>query len=348
MSSRLFKLLALFSALLMLCFAGCNGESKDKDKKGKKHKEMVGYARDWNQYPAIVERDTNNELVAIGDIHGGYDRLVALLTKAGLIKAEASARAGFTWTGGNRLMVCTGDLINKGNQALAVLDLFMSLEAQARAAGGELIVTLGNHEVTFLGNPGAKKAEEFEDELEARKIDPLTLPRGESPYGVWLMTRAYAARVNDWFFSHSGNTSGKTLDQLAQEFRAAVEKGDWKSLLGEDSLLESEKWWKGQGGAKELLDKNLASVKARHFVFGHDPGAFEGFGAIQQDKDGRLVLIDVGMSPAVDYSKGALLFINTTKESQTVATSVDADGNKKEIWRSATGSPASIKAAAGK
>ena len=158
------------------------------------------------------------------------------------------------------------------------------------------------------------------------------------------MNRAYAARVNDWFFSHSGNTSGKTLDQLSQEFRAAVEKGDWKSLLGETSLLESEKWWKGQGGAKELLDKNLAAVKARHFVFGHDPGAFEGFGAIQQDKDGRLVLIDVGMSPAVDYSKGALLFLDT-KDNQTIATSVDADGNKKEIWR---GGAMSIPAAIGK
>ncbi len=332
MPARLFKLLALFSVLMVVFFAACKSEPKDKDKKGKKSKELVGYARDWNQYPAVIERDTPNEIVAIGDIHGGYDRLVALLTKAGLIKADASARAGFAWTGGNRLLVCTGDMINKGTQALAVLDLLMSLEAQARAAGGELIVTLGNHEVTFLANPGAKKAEEFEDELEAKKIDPLSLPQGESPYGVWLMTRAYAARVNDWFFSHSGNTSGKTLDQLSQEFRAAVEKGDWRTLLGETSLLESEKWWKGQGGAKEYLDKSLAAVKAKHFVFGHDPGAFEGFGAIQQDKDGRLVLIDVGMSPAVDYSKGAL-FVIDTKDHQTIAMSVDADGNKKEIWR---------------
>jgi hypothetical protein len=332
MPARLFKILALFSVLMVVLFAACKGEQQDKDKKGKKNKELVGYARDWNAYPAVIERDTPNEIVAIGDIHGGYDRLVALLTKAGLIKADASARAGFAWTGGNRLLVCTGDMINKGTQALAVLDLLMSLEAQARAAGGELIVTLGNHEVTFLANPGAKKAEEFEDELEAKKIDPLSLPQGESPYGVWLMTRAYAARVNDWFFSHSGNTSGKTIDQLSQEFRAAVEKGDWKSLLGETSLLESEKWWKGQGGAKEYLDKSLAAVKAKHFVFGHDPGAFEGFGAIQQDKDGRLVLIDVGMSPAVDYSKGAL-FVIDTKDNQTIATSVDADGNKKEIWR---------------
>ncbi|MEW6128174.1 MAG: metallophosphoesterase [Acidobacteriota bacterium] len=332
MQIKLYKPLVIIVSLLILPTVACQNEQKGKDKKDKKSKELFAYARDWSRFPAIIERDTKNEIVAIGDIHGGFDRLVALLTKAGLIKADPQAKSGYAWTGGNRLLVCTGDMINKGNGSIAVLDLLMALEDQARAAGGELIVTLGNHEVTFLANPGAKKAEEFEDELEAKGIDPDSLPRGESPYGVWLMNRAYAARVNDWFFSHSGNTSDKTLDQLSQEFRAAVEKGDWKSLLGETSLLESEKWWKGQGGAKELLDKNLASVKARHFVFGHDPGAFEGFGAIQQDKDGRLVLIDVGMSPAVDYSKGALLFIET-KDNESLATSVDADGNKKQIWR---------------
>jgi hypothetical protein len=344
MHPRILQSLALLTALLMLSFVGCQGDSKEKEKKGKKNKELIGYARDWNRYPAVIERDTRNAIVAIGDIHGGYDRLITLLSKNGLIKADPAAKAGYAWTGGNRLLVCTGDMIDKGTQALAVLDLLMALEEQARAAGGELIVTLGNHEVTFLANPGDKKAEEFEDELQAKQIDPLSLPRGESPYGVWMMTRAYAARVNDWFFSHSGNTSGKTIEQLSQEFRAAVEKGHWKSLLGGDSLLESEKWWKGQGGAKEYLDKSLAAVKAKHFIFGHDPGAFEGFGKIQQDKDGRLVLIDVGMSPGVDYSKGALLFIDS-KDGHTVATSVDADGNKTEIWR---GGQAASTTAAGK
>lgn len=326
------KTLMCLLSLLIFTMGACQNEQKGKDKKDKKSKALFAVSRDWSRYPAVIERDTQNDIVAIGDIHGGYDRLVALLSKASLIKAEAQAKSGYAWIGGNRLLVCTGDMINKGTQGLAVLDLLMSLEEQARAAGGEVIVTLGNHEVTFLANPGAKKAEEFEDELQAKGIDPLSLPRGESPYGVWLMNRAYAARVNDWFFSHSGNTSGKTIEQLSQEFRAALEKGDWKSLLGETSLLESEKWWKGQGGAKELLDKHLTNVKAKHFVFGHDPGAFEGFGAIQQDKDGRLVLIDVGMSPAVDYSKGALLIIQT-KGNETVATSFAVDGTKKEIWR---------------
>ena len=334
MQKNIFRVVVIALLTIALSFsAACRSTGQNKEsKKGKKNKEQHAYARDWDQSPAIPERTTTNEIIALGDVHGGYDRLIALLTKNGLIQADAETKGGYKWTGGDRILVCTGDLINKGNQSIPVLDLMMALESQVKAAGGELIVTLGNHEVTFLANPGARKANEFEAELEAKGIDPVTLPRGESPYGVWLMNRAYAARVNDWFFSHSGNTSGKSIEQLSEEFKTAVSKGDWKALLGDTSLLESQKWWKGEGKAKELLDNYLAAINAKHIVFGHDPGAFEPKGNIAQDKDGRLVLIDVGMSPAIDYSKGALLRIQT-KGNETIATSEDADGNQKEIWR---------------
>ncbi len=332
MPRTIFRTVIIVLLTLALGFSAACKSAEQRGKKGKKNKELYPYTRDWNQYPAIPERTTTNEVIAFGDVHGGYDRLVALLTKNGLIQADAQAKGGYAWTGGNRIVVCTGDLIDKGSQAMQVIDLLMALEGQIKATGGELIVTLGNHEATFLANPGAKKADEFEAELQAKDIDPVSLSRGASPYGVWLMNRAYAARVNDWFFSHSGNTSGKTIEQLSAEFKTAVEQGDWKALLGETSLLESEKWWKGAGDARTLLDRNLAAVKAKHLVFGHDPGAFEPKGNIDEDKEGRLVLIDTGMSPAVNYSKGALLRIETIGN-ETIATSVDADGNKREIWR---------------
>ena len=59
-------------------------------------------------------------------------------------------------------------------------------------------------------------------------------------------------------------------------------------------------------------------------MFGHDPGAFRDKGTIQT-KGGRLFLIDVGMTPEFDYSKGALLLIDR-KDGQDVATSMDASG----------------------
>jgi Calcineurin-like phosphoesterase len=309
-----------------------------KQEKKAKHREQTQfkYDRNWNRFPAIIERDTSAEVIALGDVHGGYERLVSLLSKAGLIKPDAQTPPGYSWTGGNRLLVSVGDLIDKGDQSIEVLDLIMKLQSQAATSGGEIIVTLGNHEVEFLANPDNKKAREFIDELHSKGIEPDTMPQGEKPYGEWLMNRPLAARVNDWFFSHAGNTSGKTIGELSESFRHDVSQGDWGSnfLIGDDSLLEAEKWWKGEGPAAKLLDDYLRALNVRHIVFGHDPGAFHDKGQIGEEKDGRIFLIDVGMSPAIDYSKGALLLIDTVGGA-VVATALDADGTKKEIWRTA-------------
>jgi len=290
--------------------------------------------RDWNLYPAVVERDTSAEVMALGDVHGGDKRLVKLLAAGGLIAPDSHSPAGYSWAGGNRTLVCTGDLIDKGAHSLEVLDLMMALESQARAAGGEVIVTLGNHEAEFFADPQNDKAKEFRAELKAKGIDPAALPKGQRPYGEWMMRRPFAARVNDWFFAHGGNTAGKTISELSEEFRQAVDKGTWNSstLIGDDSLLEARNWWKGDGRKKGPLDNYLRALRVRHIVFGHDPSAFHAKGQIGQESDGRLFLIDVGMSPAVDYSHGALLLVRREGH-KTVAKSLDAEGKSKEIWR---------------
>jgi hypothetical protein len=79
-------------------------------------------------------------IVAVGDVHGDVDALVALLRRTGLVD---EARR---WTGGKATFVQTGDCLDRGPQVREVLDLLMSLEGQASAAGGRVVVLLGNHE----------------------------------------------------------------------------------------------------------------------------------------------------------------------------------------------------------
>jgi len=331
------KAIRLLFILIAAVLLSSSCDHAKKEKKAKHEQTHFKYDRDWKRYPAIVERNTNVDIIALGDVHGGYERLVNLLATAGLIKPDGQAPPGYSWAGGNLLLVSVGDLIDKGDQSIEVLDLMMKLQSQAPKDGGDVIITLGNHEVEFLANPDNKKAREFIDELHSRGIEPDTMPQGEKPYGEWLMNRPLAARVNDWFFSHAGNTSGKTIAELAESFRHDVGQGDWGSdfLIGKDSLLEAEKWWKGEGPATRLLDDYLRALNVRHIVFGHDPSAFHDKGQIGQEKDGRIFLIDVGMSPAIDYSKGALLLIDTV-DGTVVATTLDADGTRKEIWRTPT------------
>src|SRR5690348_9427842 len=62
--------------------------------------------RDWTFSPAVVERDTPSEVVPLGDVHGGYKRLVKLLAAGGLIAPDSHSPAGYSWAGGDRTLVC--------------------------------------------------------------------------------------------------------------------------------------------------------------------------------------------------------------------------------------------------
>lgn len=83
-------------------------------------------------------------IVAVGDIHGDYDALRAILHEAGLV--DDAGR----WTGGDTVLVQTGDYTDRGEKVREVLDFLMALETKARAAGGRVEVLLGNHEAMNL------------------------------------------------------------------------------------------------------------------------------------------------------------------------------------------------------
>ncbi len=79
-------------------------------------------------------------IVAVGDIHGDVRAFSSILQRAALIDANGR------WTGRNAVLVQTGDYLDRGPDVPAVIDLLMSLEKQARDAGGQAHVLLGNHE----------------------------------------------------------------------------------------------------------------------------------------------------------------------------------------------------------
>jgi Calcineurin-like phosphoesterase len=83
-------------------------------------------------------------LVAVGDVHGAFDEMVSILQRAGLIDAEHH------WTGGNSVLVQTGDLVDRGPKSRAVMDLVMNLEKEASQQKGRVVALLGNHELMNL------------------------------------------------------------------------------------------------------------------------------------------------------------------------------------------------------
>jgi hypothetical protein len=82
-----------------------------------------------------------DRIVALSDIHGAYDALVATFQEAGVIDDSLA------WNGGDTHLVITGDLVDRGADSRRVMDLVRRLESEALAAGGRVHLTLGNHEV---------------------------------------------------------------------------------------------------------------------------------------------------------------------------------------------------------
>jgi hypothetical protein len=282
--------------------------------------------RDWAAHPALVDLPAST-VYAVSDIHGGYTRLTALLARYGLIDVAQQ------WSGGDATLVIAGDMFDKGPDGLDVLDLLRDLDASAPASGGRVVVLLGNHEAEFFADPTNSKAEDsdgIDRQLDNDHIDLVTFASGADPRGRWLREQAFGARIGAWFFSHAGNTKGRTFDAVASALRTAFDTSDFKSaeLIGDDSLLEARGWY---GNASTVSTAGEA-LGVRHFVFGHDPSALGPRGVIASAQHGALFRIDCGMSPDVNDSDGTLLRIRHDGLDE-VAEQLDPVGAIVELWR---------------
>ncbi len=105
---------------------------------------------------------SGRRIVSIADIHGAFDSFTAILREVGLVDEDLN------WTGGDTIMVQTGDFTDRGPDVRPAVDLLMRLQEQAPEQGGEVIVTLGNHEamnlVGFLRDNSESDAAGFVDD----------------------------------------------------------------------------------------------------------------------------------------------------------------------------------------
>lgn len=178
-------------------------------------------------------------IVAFGDIHGDYSRLIELLHTANLIDAKNE------WSGGATHLVLDGDMIDRGPASRKVLDFVMALQTQAAKAGGAVHPLIGNHEaMNIIGDlryvsdgdwasyrtPDSKKrldeyAKATLDELTERGTPPadadaylkdfaanhplgwveqrlLFGPAGK--YGQWLRKQNAIIKIDGCVFMHAG------------------------------------------------------------------------------------------------------------------------------------------------
>ena len=176
-----------------------------------------------------------SRVIALGDVHGSFDKMVILLKGTKLVNDELA------WTGGNQHLVFCGDLTDRGENDRGVLDLARRLQSEAERAGGRVHVVLGNHDVMNLTRDRRYwnqdlTAEFAEDETAAErkqafkkfrisaatqsahdksafeeKFPPGYFARArafelDGEYGSWLIEQPTVVKVNGVVFLHGGLT----------------------------------------------------------------------------------------------------------------------------------------------
>ena len=306
-------------------------------------------SRDWARNPAVVEIDTDADVYAIGDIHGDYERLTLALHGAGLVDNIPDRPEYVRWSAHRSVFIVTGDMIDKGPRAVDVLRLLAALQTSANTQGGRVVVLAGNHEAEFLADPSALKGKEFAAQLASQRIHPVDVAACKGDLGDFLCGLPFAARVNDWFFSHAGSSAGRNLRQMNADLESGFNQYGFgsKELIGDESILEARLNGTGKGrevwidagmpdhDERQLLVAYTAALGVKHVVEGHVPsevrfanGTIRNAGEMFQ-QFGLLFLIDTGMSRDINHSNGAVLHITVTN-----ATAVCPNGKRTLLWDS--------------
>ena len=239
-------------------------------------------------------------VVAVGDLHGDPEAALDVLRLAGLVDAQGR------WSGGQAVLVQTGDTTDRGPSSRAVLELMVRLQAEAAAAGGQVIALLGNHEVMNLTGDWRYVSEADLADFGGEQARQQALsPQGE--LGRWLREQVAVAKVGDTVFVHGGVRpawAALGVDGLARAVDDALEGRASPEVLGDEGPM----WYRGLLQAPEPiacaeLTQSLTALGARRMVVGHTT---QKTGRIAARCGGQLLAIDTGISAHYGGHRAAL------------------------------------------
>lgn len=255
--------------------------------------------------PAVF--DGVKRVVAIGDIHGDFEKLTAVLKLCQITDAQGR------WAAGPAHLVQTGDVLDRGPDSKKAMDLLIDLEVQAEKAGGRVHALLGNHEyMTVMGDLRYVSDGELAAFGEGPRGTPIPQePLGPFPkyraafskdgkYGRWLFRHNAIVKINGTLFMHGGLSpryAKRSIVELNDAIRAEL-RGEREARSGVGADPEGPLWFRGLAESlpPQVLDAYLPQLfsaqSARRIVMGHTIQE----NGISLRASERIALIDVGMS----------------------------------------------------
>ncbi|PYR22499.1 MAG: hypothetical protein DMF95_29080 [Acidobacteria bacterium] len=295
-----------------------------------------------------------DRIVAVGDVHGAYDRFLEILKIAGVLDADAH------WAAGNAHVVQLGDIVDRGADSRKALDLVRRLEREAQTSGGRLHLLLGNHEVArMLGDLRLTVAGEYEafakvDSPSVRDNYLKTLKPGnnfereqlieqtplgfvemrqafgrDGDYGRWLRQLPVTIKIDGFQFVHGGISPAVAPlgcqainDQVRRELTNDLDKTRAAPLATLAARPDGPLWYRGLSQEPDTfvpqIDEILAKTHSRAIIIGHTVTAS---GRITPRFDGRIIQIDTGMQPA--YVQGGRASALEIRKREATAIYVD-------------------------
>lgn len=231
------------------------------------------------------------------------------------------------WTGGNAVVVQTGDVVDRGDGSSKILRLFHALDGQARREGGRMVVLLGNHELLNLQNkfwyatPGETRGFGGTDESRAFAFSK----NGE--FGEYIRSfptalvvrQAVGAESSATLFVHGGlmpqfltmykTRGGSAVQNLNDYVKTLLDRNDLPEsqdlVFSEDGPFWNRYLAMGKDEAKvcSALMQTLELSGADKVVVGHTVQQ----GGVAGTRCGsRLILGDVGFAPYYYGSRSGL------------------------------------------
>ena len=242
-------------------------------------------------------------VVAIGDVHGDLAATRGALRAAGVVDAQDR------WTGGTTMVVQLGDVLDRGDDEQAIMDLFERLEREAAAAGGAFVWLLGNHELMNAAGdlryvtPGG-----YADFTDVAGVDTAGLEGVADPmrarvaalrpggvYARVLAGQNTIAIVGDAVFSHAGVVGpwADRVDAVNAEARC------WLAGAGPPPATvdaqDGPVWTRDYGLDPPDCDAAraaLAALGARRMIVAHTPQ----LAGITRACDGAVWRVDTGLA----------------------------------------------------
>ncbi len=240
----------------------------------------------------------------VGDVHGQLRQLLRLLQQSGLLGKN------YEWTGGNTTLWFIGDLVDRGPDSIAVIDLVMRLQTEATQAGGFVGCLLGNHEMLLLaayrfGRRSTGLSSNFISKWRHNGGKREDLAKLTRQHLEWMANLPAIVHIGKTLLIHADATFytryGHSEEEVNETFRNLLKRSDalaWEELL---EAFAMRGVFNHQLAGEEFVQRFLTIFEGEKIVHGHTPIHLMQGGSAKKVSEaliyaqGRCVNVDGGM-----------------------------------------------------